>query len=154
MKCAEFMITDPPRIDSAATVGQAIETLIAQKLAALPVATAEGRYLGMFSAREMLSVILPKAVKLGHLVGDLGFMHDSLKDCRADLARVVGDPVVRHLEQSHPEFQADTEMMRALQLHYTGRNVIPVVEKDSRRLVGLSTRLHAMAVLMGTNNAR
>lgn len=152
MKCAEFMAAGPPLLRPDMTIDAALGRLVVEKLAALPVVEAGGRYAGMFTARELLSHILPEAARLGGLAGDLGFMHESLDHARSGLRRIAGEPVSGHMEQGYPELGPDTEMMRALQLLYTGRNILPVVEPSSRRLLGLVTRLQALGVLMGSEH--
>ncbi|MEZ5775291.1 MAG: CBS domain-containing protein [Hyphomicrobiaceae bacterium] len=152
MKCQDFMLTDPPRLEQSQTIEKAIKTLIDSKLSALPVVDGSGRLVGLFSARELFGRILPAAVKLGSLVPDLAFMDEPLKHTKGDLDRISRDPVGQHIEKNPQVAHPDTTMMEALLLLYRGRSVLPVVEKGTNRLVGVTWRLHALAKIMESNS--
>lgn len=135
--CAAIMIADPVTLPDTATVGDAIGTLLSGRFHHMPVVDGQGRFVCLFGVSHAAKLLLPKAVTMEGGLGDVSFVHDSLADMgyrldelRSRTVREIGD---RDIKVVHP----DTPLMRGLQLLVRGRSLVPVVERDGGRLVGV-----------------
>jgi CBS domain-containing protein len=61
MTAREFMVTDLVTLSPATDVVEAVQTLLRHRITGAPVVDAEGRYLGMFSERCAMQVLLDAA---------------------------------------------------------------------------------------------
>lgn len=139
-----------PALDPADSVGDATRRMLADRVTDLPVVDGEGRLVGMFKLDRLFASLLPKAALLGYGMPDLAFVSDSLSELRAKMREVddekVGDFVVRPDHVVHP----DTSPLEIVLLLYKGANNIPVVARESGRLVGMAGARDVLAALHGT----
>lgn len=148
------MQSSPAVLDAGLDVGTAARRLAQSGLEGMPVVAPDGRYVGMLTLRQIFGAILPHAIKLGDLVGDLSYMHESLRSMREDLAAIVKDPVSGHLDVQAPVVGPDTEVTKILQLNWAGHDVLPVVDPATHRLVGVVTSSDILTKLLDGVHAR
>ena len=141
--------TDFPSLDETETVGVALERMLENRVTDLPVVDASGAFLGMFMLDRLYANLLPRAALLGKGMQDLSFVSDTLDDLRAKMRAIEGDPVRGYVEKVdnviHPD---DPPVEIVLQLH-RGANNLPVVDRDSGRLVGMVSSRDLLATLHG-----
>lgn len=119
------------------TISTAAQMLLANKLSALPVVDAAGRYLGIFSMNRLLSLLLPKAVLIEGGVTDLSFMSDPMEILCERMREHGPQPVGVVLEKNARVLHPDTPLLETVLLLYRGENDIPVVDRDSGQLLGM-----------------
>jgi CBS-domain-containing membrane protein len=129
------------------TVAQAARRMLDNRVSDLPVVDASGKLVGMFKLDRLLAGLLPAAALVGYGVNDLAFVSDDIDQLRRKMKKVdasrVRDFVVKPERVVHPD-TAPVEIV--LQL-YRGANNLPVVERDSGRLVGMVSARDVLAAL-------
>jgi CBS domain-containing protein len=139
--------TDFPRLEADDTVGQALDRMLDDRVYDLPVVDADGAFLGMFTLVQVYSLLLPRAALLGHGMEDLTFLSDTLKQLREKMREIehdaVRDLVVKPDDVIHP----DTTPLELVLLLHKGANNVPVVERDSGRLVGMVSARDLLSAL-------
>ena len=115
----------------------------------LPVVDEEGRFKGMLTVDCLLYLVLPKAVTMKQGLDALTFVQDSLGDLRKRLKKYLDKPVTLCLKEKnvavvHP----DTPTVATLLTLYQAKANLPVVEKDTGRLVGTISYYNVGAKIM------
>lgn len=143
MTCRDLISPPPAILAKSDTVAEAVAALITHRFSTLPVTDAKGKFLGVFGVKELISLLLPRAVRLGEDLGDLGFISDSIADLRARLGGLGGEPVSKHMA-AHRAVRAETSLVEALLLLYRGDACLPVVD-DAGKLLGILSATDAVA---------
>lgn len=147
------MTREPPVLAHDVTIANALHQLAHNRMLAMPVVDPEGRYLGMFGRSRLFELILPKVVAIDTdlpnlaRLPDLSFFPDDLGLVHERLREFAADSVGTHLDTKVPVLHPDTPIVATLFLLYRTRNFLPVVDKASRRLVGLVTIWNAIAAI-------
>lgn len=135
-------MSDPPTVlKPADSVSVALQTMVRERLPALPVVDTDGRYVGMLPRSRLVALAMPRVLShdtdqqpLARLLR-VGFIRDSLADLQERMAAAANDPVSQHLDREVPVLSPDTPLMNALLFLYRQRNVLPVVENG--KLLGI-----------------
>jgi CBS-domain-containing membrane protein len=139
-------------LDADDSVGDATRRMLADRVSDVPVVDADGRLIGLFKLDRLFASLLPKAALLGYGVPDLAFVSDTLGELRERMREVedakLRDFVVKPDHVVHP----DTSPLEIVLLLYKGANNIPVVTRDSGRLVGMAAARDVLAALHGTGD--
>lgn len=134
------------------SVGDATRRMLADRVSDLPVVDADGRLIGLFKLDRLFASLLPRAALLGYGMPDLAFVSDSLAELRERMREVedakLRDFVVKPDHVVHP----DTSPLEIVLLLYKGANNIPVVTRDSGRLVGMAAARDVLAALHGAGD--
>jgi CBS domain-containing protein len=129
--------TNFPKLAATDTVGAALRQMLDDRLSDLPVIDASGALLGMFKLVELYATLLPKAVLLGPGVPDLAFVSNTLGQLREKMDEIGDDPVRNYLVKPDHVIHPETPPLEIVLLLYQGANNVPVVDRDSGRLVGM-----------------
>lgn len=148
MNCQSIISPPPTVLETSDTVAKAAVALLAQSYATLPVVDGQGRFVGIFGARELIKLMLPRAVRLGNDLSDLSFVSDTIADLKARLDSQAGELVDKHMAP-HQTVRPETSLVEALLLLHRGDAFLPVVE-DSGRLVGIVTAAEALVRISET----
>jgi len=92
---------------------------------------------GMFKLDKLYAMLLPRAALLGHGMSDLTFVSDTLQELREKMRDIGDDPVLDYVIKADHVIHPDTPPLEIVLLLHNGVNNVPVVDKDSRRLVGM-----------------
>lgn len=141
------MVPPPAILAPDITIANAASLLVAQGCATLPVVNAAGRFMGVFGAKELIGLSLPRAVRVGNDLADLGFVADNSGDLRGRLAALAGEPVSRYMVP-HQTVRPETALAEALLLLHRGDAFLPVVDA-SGYLVGIVTAAGALRLIAG-----
>ena len=121
--------------------------MLEHRVSDLPIVDASGKLVGMFKLDRLLAGLLPPAALLGYGVPDLAFVSGDLDTLRRKMRKLdaakVRDFAVTPDHVVHPD-TAPVEIV--LQL-YRGANNLPVVDRDSGRLVGMVPARDVLAAL-------
>ncbi|HMW54761.1 MAG TPA: CBS domain-containing protein [Accumulibacter sp.] len=139
--CRSIMSDPPTVLKPADSVSVALQTMVRERLPALPVVDTDGRYVGMLPRSRLVALAMPRVLShdtdqqpLARLLR-VGFIRDSLADLQERMAAAANDPVSQHLDREVPVLSPDTPLMNALLFLYRQRNVLPVVENG--KLLGI-----------------
>ncbi|HTK78881.1 MAG TPA: CBS domain-containing protein [Rhizomicrobium sp.] len=147
MTCSALMTKDPLTARESETVGAASEKLIAHHYINLPVVDGAGKFLGMFGIYDLLSLLVPRVALAGGLLPNLRFISDDPRDLRTRYreirSRLIGEVADREAVVVHP----DTPEIEALRLFCRHHTTLAVVERGSRKLVGIMSYWDAIRAL-------
>lgn len=139
--CRSIMSAPPALLKPTDSVLSALRTIVEQRLPALPVVEADGRYLGMLPRSRLIALAMPRVLSredekhpLSRLL-QVGYIQDTLADLQARMDAVANEPIGRHLDTEVPVLSPDTPLMNAMLFLYRQRNILPVVENG--KLVGI-----------------
>jgi len=129
--------TDFPRLAATDSVDVALRRMLDDSVSDLPVVDASGALVGMFKLDKLYAMLLPRAALLGHGMSDLTFVSDTLQELREKMRDIGDDPVLDYVIKADHVIHPDTPPLEIVLLLHNGVNNVPVVDKDSRRLVGM-----------------
>ncbi|MDX1981510.1 MAG: CBS domain-containing protein [Bryobacteraceae bacterium] len=141
MTVSSLMNTNPITVTLEDTFGGALDILLKHRVRSLPVLDSNGIYRGMFDLYDLWELLLPRAALLeGKRIADLAYMPGSEEMLREKLGNAQARSIVEFLDdQESPAIYSDTTVIEAiLLLHRRGGN-LPVVERQTRKLVGIVT---------------
>ena len=144
------MNPNPVFLRTSDTVARGAELIMAKQRRSLPVVDEEDRYVGMFSANCLLYLVLPQAATMEQGLDSLPYVQNSLNDLRERLKKYLDKPVSLCLKKKdvavvHP----NTPIVETLLTLYKARANLPVVDRDSGRLVGTISYYGISAKIMG-----
>lgn len=137
MTCHSIMIPDPVTFRTEVSVGEAVGVLVARHFRSVPVVDATGKMVGQFGVHALLRMLVPRIAteKLG--LPHLPFVQDDLEDLRRRLRHFWDRPVGEYAEHDYFVVHPDTPLTKTvLSLYHTHDN-LPVVDRDSGRLLGI-----------------
>jgi CBS domain-containing protein len=148
MTVQSFMTSPALSLRPDDTVGAAAQQLIENRFVNLPVADKDGRYLGLFGVFDLLALVLPKAALDQRADLDLGFLKDDVSAVQEQLEEARFLKIRDHLDSGAPVLHPESGTLEAILELYRARNTLAVIEKDSRRLVGMVSYWDALRALM------
>ena len=136
MTAQNLMNPKPVTLRLTDTVAAAAEYIIKEHLRHIPVIDDQSRYAGTFSIYSLLQLALPKAVTMKEGLSNAGFVNEEAPELAKRLRERGTDPVSKWLSKD-PVLHPDSSAMDALLLLLQGHVSVPVVDKQSQRLVGM-----------------
>ena len=130
------LVREVPTLQADTPLGVAIEVLVEAGLPALPVCGENGKLLGVFGERNVITAVLPGYV--GEL-SSAAFLSAALDEVLESRVDCVSEPVSNYMSREHVEVPADFSYAQLAEtfLHHRVA-VIPVVEDG--RVTGAVTR--------------
>ncbi len=147
-----FMDPNPLVLHPTDTIGTAAGYIMTHRYRSLPVVDEEGRYLGVFGINCLLHLCLPKAVTVEQGLTSVPYVMDTLEDLRSHLREVIANPITKCLDKTVAVVHPDTPTTETLLTLYRTRLSLPVVEKETGRLVGMISYFNVGAAIMGKGN--
>jgi len=149
MTCGLIMTKNPVTVDEGATVGDAAKLLVARHHLNLPVVNAAGRFVGMFGTENLLCQLVPRVALAGGLVSNLRFMTDDPDDLRKRYREIASRPVGEMADRDAVTVHPDTPEIEALRLFCKNRETIAVVDRETRKLLGVISPSDALRAITG-----
>ncbi|HEY4112943.1 MAG TPA: CBS domain-containing protein [Rhizomicrobium sp.] len=149
MTCSLMMTSDPRTVPESETVGEAARILVEHRYNNLPVVDANGAFVGMFGIYDLMSLLIPKVALAGGLMPNLRFMSDNPEELRATFREVSSRPIGEVAERDMPVLHPDTPEIEALRLFCRERTTLPVVERETKKLVGIVSYWDAVRAVTG-----
>lgn len=140
--------TDFPKLDDTETVGEALQRMLANRVSDLPVVDGAGKLIGMFRLEELYASLLPKAALIGHGISDLSFASDTLGELREKMDEIDDRPVHEFVVKPRHVVYPDTTPIEIVLLLHQGENNVPVVDRDSGRLLGMVSARDLLTALL------
>jgi CBS domain-containing protein len=129
------------------TVADATRRMLLHRVSDLPVVDAAGALVGVFKLDRLLAGLLPAAALVGYGMQDLAFVSDDLETLRDKMRAVDARPVRDFAVAPEHVVHPDTAPVAIVLQLYRGANSIPVVERESGRLVGVVSARDVLAAL-------
>jgi CBS domain-containing protein len=148
MSCSAIMTTAPVALREDESVADAAAKLLSQHHPNLPVLDAGERYVGMFGIEDLLGLLVPRVALAGNLLSNLRFISDDPGDLRRKFRAVRNRRVGEFANRSGATLDPDAPEIEAIRLFCRGHSVLPVVEKQSRKLLGIVSRWDALRALV------
>jgi len=152
MNSAVVFNTGFPRLKGTDTVADAVQRMLDDRVSDLPVVDAAGKFIGMFKLDRLYATLLPKAALIGYGVPDLAFVSDTLGQLRERMREIEHLPVCDFVVKPHDVIHPDTPPLEIVLLLHQGVNAIPVIERDSGRLVGMVAARDLLTALRAKGN--
>lgn len=153
MTCGAIMTEAPSTAGEDETVGDATVRLIQNRYINLPVVNGHGRFLGMFGIQDLFSLIIPKVALAGGLLPNLRFMGDDVEDLRRRFRAIAGRKMGEVADRDARVLYPDTPQIEALRLFCQRQTTLAVVERDTRKLLGIVSYWDAVRALGGEKPA-
>jgi CBS domain-containing protein len=153
MTCSLMMTANPRTALESETVGEAARILVEHRYNNLPVVDADGKFIGMFGIYDLMGLLIPKVALAGGLMPNLRFMSDNPEELRAKFREVSSRPIGDVAERDMPVLYPDTPEIEALRLFCRERTTLPVVERETRKLVGIVSYWDALRAVTGIARA-
>jgi CBS domain-containing protein len=131
------------------TLGKAASLILRHHYRNLPVVDEAGRYLGVVSSNCLLRLVLPRAATMEEGLEHLPFVNDTVEDLRERWQEALDHSVRECLDTSVETVAPDTPLTETLLALYHNRTSLPVVERESGRLVGLVSHWSVGRQVMG-----
>ena len=131
------------------TFSHAFALLNERQLRSIPVADDRGVYRGMFDLYDIWKVLLPKAATLRAVaVTDLSFLSGTPEGLREKLQAAAGRPVTEFLDdEKSPSIHPEAPLSEAILLLYRSGSTLPVVDRQSRKLLGVVSAWEVLRTL-------
>jgi len=129
------------------SVAEATRRMLENRVSDLPVVDELGKLVGLLKLERVLAALLPTAALIGSGLPDLSFVSDDLDDLRDKMreieTRLVREFAVMPEHVVHP----DTPPLEIVLRLYRGANNLPVVERETGKLVGTVSARDVLSVL-------
>jgi hypothetical protein len=140
---------DSHAVRDTAPLSLVIERLLGDSAAGVPVIGPDGTYRGCCTMRSIASLCLLINGETAALMPSLGFLRDDMERVRdrlaSSLAMAAGQAVDPFVPMLHP-----TATLPEIFFHfYRGHTLLPVVEVDTPRLIGVITAQRALRAAVG-----
>lgn len=143
VNCESIMVTEFAVLTAEMTLKDCVAALLRERVLAMPVVDADGRYLGQFRKNLLISALLPQVAvqdsrfeRIARMI-DAGLLQDTMAEVRSQFSEISDKPVCEFLDRDAPVLRPEQPLLTAMFYLYQGRNFLPVVESRNSRLVGV-----------------
>lgn len=151
MACHAAISKKYPTIPEASSVEKAMEILVKGKVAAAPVTGKGGAYLGVFSIENLFKNLLPVSVAMADGV-QLDVNVSAAPGVAKRLKKVKPLPVTDFLLRKLTIVAPGTPLWEGVQVMVRQNGILPVVDGESGKLMGVINELSMMAELERLGN--
>ena len=140
MSAELFMDPNPATLRPTDSIGVAAAKIMEEHLRSLPVVDENGRFLGVITASCLLFLVLPKIAtmrKEKYPLDSMPYVTSTMDDLRRRLKKAIDYPVTICLKEGVKVVHPDTPIVETLLTLYNTKANLPVVERQSERLVGM-----------------
>ena len=149
MSCAAIMTRAPVTIRQDKSVADTAAKLVSHHFINLPVVDSDDRYVGMFGLYDLLSLVIPRVALAGDLMSNLRFISDDPEELRRRYGEVKSRPVSEFANRNSPTLDPDSPEVEAIRLFCRNHISLPVVDRDSGRVLGIVSCWDAMRAIVG-----
>jgi len=143
------MTPNPKAVRESETIGRAAQEIVAQHAISVPVVDAEGRLVGLFGIYDLLALLVPRVAVIGNLLPNLRFVGDDPGELARNFAALKSSPMRHAVNREAALVYPDMPLIEALRLFGRNHMTIPVVERDSGKLVGMISYWDVARAIMG-----
>lgn len=143
----------PYRLHESAPLSAAIDHLLAGHPWGVPILGADGRYRGCCTLRSIASLCLLVNGETAALLPTLRFLHDDIDRIRRHLAASLTKPIVHFLDPFVPTLGPNTTLPEVFFHLYRNNPLLPLVDNEDQRLLGVITANSALRAALGAVDA-
>jgi CBS-domain-containing membrane protein len=147
MNAALLYRTEFDAVRGSDLAGEAMRRLLTHHVTDLPVVDDRQRLIGVLKLTRLLGSLLPKAALIGFGMEDLSFVSNSLEHLREQMQAIAATPVRELMVKAEQVAHPDTSPLEIVLLLYHGANNVPIVERDTHRLVGMVSARDVLSAL-------
>ena len=137
MQASEVMDPNPTTLKPTDTIECAARYIMEKRYRNVPVVDDNFCYLGMFGVNCLLKQVIPKSVFIDEGLKNVSFIHESLEDLYQRFNEVKHQSISNCLNDEVSPVSPNTPLTETLLQLYETRSSIPVVEKDTCKLLGM-----------------
>lgn len=137
MTARSIMDPSPTVLHPESTISTAIQYIMEHRYRNLPVVDGSGRFMGIFGVNCLLGLALPKAVIMEKGLHSAEFVRETLSDIHRRMNQYVDEPITTCMQDDVATVSPDTPLVETLLILYRTHVSLPVVEPDTRKLVGV-----------------
>jgi len=137
MTCDSIMHPNPVTVQAAQTVGEAVGILEKNVFRSIPVTDAQGTLLGQFGVHGVLRMLVPRIATEKMGLPHLPFVKDDLDDLKRRLRGFWSKPVGDYMDRDAYVVHPDTPLTKTVLALYHTHDNLPVVDRQTGRLVGI-----------------
>ena len=145
------MDPEPLLLHPEETIGDAAVKILQKRYRSLAVVDGEGRFLGLVTVSSLLYLVLPKATTMQGGVESVPYMDVSLSDLKARFLKHADRPVNCCMEPPKAVVHPDSPLLEVLLTLYRNKQNLPVVDRDSGRLVGMISYFDVGEQILGAD---
>ncbi|MBC8391839.1 MAG: CBS domain-containing protein [Deltaproteobacteria bacterium] len=136
MECQEIMNPIKTSLFAEDPASTAIDFMLEKHMGLVPVVDKDGVFVGLLSGDRLMHFMLPRTVSMMRGKKYAGFVRESREELKERLdelrLRTIGELVDRFASVAYP----DTGLIDAMIMLSEKQNVIPIVERETKKLVG------------------
>lgn len=121
-------------------LGDVLQLMLTRQTNHVALSDPQGRYLGMISARALLTRVLPVSARVEQGLADLGFAGDALPMLVEHLREISALPAQTLLDPHEIVLHTDTALTEAALLLSRSLSPLPVLDAENRLVGMLSPR--------------
>lgn len=138
MTVGSIMNREPATVPLSENFENAFCMLRDRRIESLPVVDSEGIYKGMFDLTDVWELLLPRAILLRmQSLTDLSFVSDAREALQEKLKEAGPNRIVDYLDANVEAVYPETPVKEAIFLLMEHPGNLPVVDRGSRRLLGI-----------------
>lgn len=147
MTCENAMITKVATVAPDATVSEALSVLRKHNIRVAPVTDKNGVLVGIFGSRDILEGLLPVSVTMEGGLEGIDFIIGAAPGIAKRLAALKPQTVEAVMRRDFGTVKPDTPIWEAIRLLVKYGSPLPVVEPETRRLMGIISEQSALEQL-------
>ena len=136
MECQEIMIPIKTSLFAEDPASTAIDFMLEKHMGLVPVADKDGVYVGLLSGDRLMHFMLPRTVSMMRGKKYASFVRESLEDLEERLDELSDRPIGQLVDRFASVAYPDTGLTDVMIMLSEKQNVVPVVERETKKLVG------------------
>ena len=137
MSASEVMDPAPTTLKPDDLIGTAADCILENRYRNVPVIDDEGKFMGIFGVNCLLKMTLPQAAIMHKGLEKLTFIHETIEDLLERFNDIRDKPVSTCIDEDIVTVPPEHPLLETLLLLYRNKTSIPVVDPDSRKLLGM-----------------
>ena len=141
----------PITVGEEESVADATAKLVSSRFTTLPVVDAGQQYIGTFGLHDLLSLLVPRVALAGDLMANLRFIADDPEELRGRYREIRNWPVAKVANRKAPTLDPDSPEVEAIRLFCRNHVCLPVVDRETGRVVGIVSGWDAIRPILGVD---
>mgnify|MGYP001185479014 FL=1 len=154
MECKDLMQSIHTKLFAEDPSSTAIDFMIEKHVGLAPVVDREGVFVGLLSGNRLMHFMLPKSLSMMRGKKYASYLRESKQELRERLnelrKKTIGDLLDRNVKVAYP----DTGLIDAIVNLSERQYVVPVVERETNKLLGAISFFTVLNALKENNNDR
>jgi CBS-domain-containing membrane protein len=149
LTCREVMHPTTTPLYADEPVGTALDFIMERHMGMVPVVDRQERFVGFLSGERLMRALLPRHLTMVRGLDRMGYLRESREELRERLDALALRPVGEVLEPRAEVVHPDTPLIEAHTILAGTQFVVPVVDRDTGRLLGAISFFTNLALLRG-----